>query len=505
VSRIWWRRWLRNTDLTRMDAAAFAPEMQMYMIDESTGSIYEIPRESIISFHPTATSCMKYAIWCEHVLNAKQDVYAYTNAEMIVSISQSSSPTCILKHSDTNEYIYAQVIELKNAPIELCEYGVNPQKLGGSFLWPLSYNQHDLVWRKVCSRGASSGMSGYPPILNPDVSACSLRAPCMRPRPWDVFGAREAASTTLSGTDRFSALLFPVSPFLFRDGRARRDRYSRAIGKYVEQQPIRTAHKKRVAIEMTSRKRSDRHELRELYVENSKNCSITRFIRNVPIAINDLRTISGVHENGFADCASSSKRRLVTPPATAPRSAVCFEGLPHDVQCLILRRACTSILSTPDIGLSKQRTRDLLLVSKAFNKIVTDELYASITGMLYRIVGSITDGNFDPYMACVHSYRQLSCPPHSLLEVHASLSLGGITKLNIVKRYFRSRSRSNVSPRVCSARALPLNGSSLTHSTSASDLEDAFLGCPYDRGSAEIHAVPRLDELWGVYSSSFEV
>lgn len=486
------------------------------MIDETNGRVYQIPPESIVLHYPTATSSIRYALWCEHVLNAKQDVYAYINAEMILSITGSSAPTCILKHEENGKHVYAQILEIDNAPVELAEYGVDPKCLGGCFLWPLSYNQHNKVWNKVLNNRPSNSMADHQPVLSPSMTdAASLRFPYLRPRPCDVRGAREVRTTTsLSGTDRFSMMLFPVSPFLFRDGGARRDRYRRAFVKYIEQLPNRNAHKKRVAMEMTSRKRSDRSELRELYVQNAENCKIARFIRNVPGVIDDLRAISGAASGcldvAAAACASSPKRRCVAvapPVAAAPAAAAaacCFDDLPPDMQGLILRRACASVLSEPDIGLSKQRACDLRLVSKSFNRLTTDELYSEITVTIQRVVGSITDGGFDPYRACIHSYRHLSCPPHSLLEVHASLSLAEISKLSVVKRYFRARFRCNVSAKVCSARAMPLNGSSLARCKSAPLLEGEEAENSAGAAAGANSAAPftrRLDELWGVYNS----
>jgi hypothetical protein len=486
----------------------------MFMKDEIDGILYTIPSESVVWRHETAMSRVQWPQWVDYVVNSKRDVYAFTNAEMIMSIAGSAAPTCILKHHSGKGYVYAQILEIDTVSTEYMQHGVTNKTIGSLLLWPLSYNQHTVVWNKISDEtAANSALRTFPPI-EPDFLTLTnegrFSGPETRPRPCVIEGAyttRIADET--SASDRLAVLLSATSRFLFRDGKARNERYRRATRRYIEDLPDRQAHKNQLASQSRKRQREDKQQMKALY----ENGNMSAFIKNIPCVIKDLRVISGMPI--ASQCSVKCMRKLEhgsTNYEYESKSRMTLFGdntnsLPCDIQAKVIRTCACSILSDSDIDRSRQHAYELSAVSKKTRSILFMEMASFITKTCERVVECVRFGSVNnPAIMSRLTYTTLSCSPLLLLELATRYNLRNTSHSDVVRLYYEARSFANTCKQVCAARAKPNEGvSALTAVRSISSIDfnqEITTHKPKAvRGSEDlVKMTPRFEELWYTFN-----
>ena len=490
----------------------------MFMKDEIDGILYTIPGSSIAWRHTTAQSRVQWSQWVDHVVNSKRDIYAFTNAEMVISVSGSASPTCILKHHSGKGYIYAQVLEIDSVTTNYKEYGVNNKTIGSLLLWPLSYNQHTIVWSKISEETPlDSSLRAFPPI-EPDFLTLTndgrFSGPETRPRPCLVEGAyttQIAYETTAA--DRFALLMNATSRYLFRDGKARNERYRRATRRFIEDLPDRQAHKSQLANQTRKRQREDRQEMKALYNGASNLCSMSAFIKNVPRVIKELRVISGMPI--ASRCAVKSARTLESSHTSGRHETNCgivpfgnsTNALPQDIQAMVLRRCASSILSDPDTDRSRQHAYELSAVCTTTRTLLFEAMGELISDTCERTVECLQTGaKNNPAKMARLTYTTLSCSPLLLLDIARRNNVRETRDKDLIRLYYSARMQANTCKQVCAARAKPNQGTSAMaamRSVSSVDLDDDDITTTAKESHNRKPYVPmtrRFEELWDTFN-----
>jgi hypothetical protein len=480
----------------------------LFMKDEIDEMLFTIPASSVVWCNSTiGRSRIRWFHWIDGVVNAKKDTAAFTNAEMILNMTDSACPSCILKHHSGTGYIYAQILEINDVATAYQRHGVNKQSIGEALLWPLSYNQHILTWNKICDElPPGAALRSFPPVEPAFLTLTNdgrFAGPETRPRPCVIEGAYiTRMGDETSAADRLALLVNPTSRFLFRNGKTVNERHRRATMRYIGDTPDRHAHKRKLEAHSQTRKQKDRQEMKALYNGEGTLSDMHEFINNVPRVIADLRVIAGV--------PIAHQRRAASDPY--PKQSFFGDtpdALPYDLQCLIVRRCAMSIISDPDIDRSRQCAHELCTVSKHLYAIFVHELAGWITDMCQRVCESIHRGvENSPVVMARQSYLRLACSPLLLLDMERTYDIWHIGDKKVVRVYYEARLKANVCKKVCEARARPNYGAeapAAVRSVSSIDLDTLEAPPIQERGEQKAPftalTAPRFEELRKTYAS----
>ena len=411
----------------------------MFVIDETHGSLYTIPTASIAWIHSVERSKIKFNVWLDNVVNTPTDSNAFTNSEMIINRSNSSSPTCILKTHDNEGFIFAQILELHNVPSKYKTYGVTNECIGGCFVWPLSYNQHQVIWTKIVQESSiTSSLRSFPPVQPPLISFSDdgkFSGPETRPRPCMINGAvKTSISSELTPNERFALLVFCTSQFLYRNGKAITERHVRASRKYMDEFPMIQTMKQNLMNECNTRRQENINDIQStVHAE-----TFSSMIRNAPNMVTDLRMISGLPI--AAATFVTTKRKEVS--RNQPSYFGCCDSLlADDAQFSILKRAVMNVFANTDTKEGHIDFTSLSLTSRYVNNAVMDISHTVLTKASSRVHESLIFGAENNTCKISRwTYYFFSCSPVLLLDLYTRSTNNVVNnKHDVVRGYFMAR------------------------------------------------------------------
>jgi hypothetical protein len=399
------------------------------MIDERTGRLWKIPPEALDS-QLRERQIVPGWRWRSQFLSANKDAYTFLTAEVLDCMScpgtdahVQAHPTLVFKSITENHVVYT-----RNILVEHRKW----KDYGGSFCWPVSYEQHD----RLCGT-----------VLGPQ----SVLAPNSyyerRPSPDFIYGATLVSEieTELTASERDFYSNSCCAPYLFRDCYQSLEQYWRSAKRHKEHHPDRLALKCRLKREEERRRIKDVHTLLK---RSHDPCVSKLVVRN---AKRGMRVLDELMQNPPVKQTESQKR-----PKLVFTSFFGQEGLPLDIQGAVLQSFVEATFSIADSKQAFKQLKALRLVCKSVNAMLTETanfiLKNACTEALAFVNDGITMNDSRATSLQYWTYREFGCPPAFLMELADGSS--GCPYRPIWQRFFDMRLSSNLASNVCRQRAM---------------------------------------------------
>lgn len=399
-------------------------DLYVLSIDEFDGSLWKIPQRALKS-HEGGVGVLEQTLWKTHLLGAKSDSLAFLTAETIYEITPLGvtmhTTSAVTGPSHCFHGVDGSVVYVRCIFVDGTAWG----RFGGSFVWPLSFEQHNLLRKH----------RGLEFKIPEDQSGRR-----QRPSPKSFRGATLVTDfCSLTPSERAFYASAPVAPYIFDDCGVTLEKYWRATRHHKDAAPS------RVAIRSRLRRDAERRKIDSVTVllEKSNDPLIERNVfKNARTGMRVLTDLmkkpATFSEEG--DVGGSSRRDFFG-----------VEGIPSDLQGAILHAYVDSVLRMPNPSDTIQAFCAIRLVCKDWSALATlfsNQLIAAAVCSLYKFV--IYGRPMSPdRMLCPASwtYRELGCSAEVLLGLDTELHPG------VVFHLLRKRRALDLLPSVCVERA----------------------------------------------------
>ena len=406
-------------------------EYYFLLIDEHDSSLWKVPEASLASAELGGINVIDNADFVQHVLPAKRDNLAFFNAEMIETlvglpfndpVAQSLPRPSHKFHGATpGTFVLANCIRVLQSAWS---------GYGAPFLWLYSFESHNAAQRRL----------DVGPFDLPVEPARAGRLSSVRPSPQSLRGAARVTDfAKLTASERDFYLSVPVAPVLFYDCALNLEKYWRTTRSHKEAAPQRVAFKTRL------RRDSERRKVENVSVllEKAADPLVERNV--VENARHGLLVLTELNNSKRAMCWGDDRTAQHPPDFFGPN------GLPMELQSLVVRYAVEGALANPSPRESTAALSALRLTSSQFCKQATLLADLAVLGAVKAIRSFVLDAeSLSPERAlrpASWTYREFGTSPHVLAHRIAN-------SRRVALELLRARKRDKLSEGVCRERGV---------------------------------------------------
>lgn len=380
--------------------AAHGAAREWWLVDEATGRLWSVPDSEVLWTFPGLL--VQWNTWCEHVLHASHDAFAFVNAEMLLELASrlntlQTCPNVVLRVAD-GVFMYAQCVVISR----------NGGSIGNRLLWPCSYQQHEIVWEQVKDDPSFGVLRTCGVPIRPARSG-----PELRPSPRCIRNAQAVHrfEHVPRGIREMFALA-PCAPFLFRYcAPTLKENWTNAHREKLE-------HPERIEF---GRRRAAERALRETQRKVQLECRLRDprvkrvLLDGVERGLTLMQKIKGAVDNP-CESRDALERRFVF---------FGDDGLPGDLQSLILASAVDAVLANGDHGCAaddffamRRASHQFRAAADAHSRAALLSLQRSINAFVYDgVADSVVERALSSGGIAALTFRRLSCPPNVIMRM----------------------------------------------------------------------------------------
>jgi len=408
------------------------------MTDETSGTLWKIPKSSILLSHPNANVPSKS--WLNFIDHAKRDAYTFVNAEVIRDLQRhvQAPPPLVPGHvlasgsGETPRVVYTQSITISHSHFK---------NYASAFHWALSFEQHAEVFTQAQTTGSRPLLDlGVP--MEPKLSSLYHQRPC----PSAIHGATRVVdfASEITAEEREFFASVSCAPYLFRDCSYSLEQYWKSTRLHKEHFPSRMALKTRIGRE---------DELRNLrnvrgLLEKAQDPTIEKLVlenaKNGMKVLNELMDVT----NGVV-CAK--RKRIIGRSDHQSTTFFGDAGLPYEIQSKILLVCVKEAFANPDCRATQREYASIRSTCRAFELDATLLGNRQISGAIHDLQRFVSTGTMASCKMKLGSwtYKEFACPPSMLLRGIPERTPNNHMSLI----YIRERMRANLSENICKERA----------------------------------------------------